>query len=144
MPGFLINHAGRGLYTEGLRIVSEGIASYRDVDLVMREGAGFRMGPFQLFDLTGLDVSFPVLSQIYHQFFEEPRFRPNPIVQRQHAAGLFGRKVGQGFYMPTRTARSVPSEPERVPEGTARPVWIASFGRRPFRNASEAAVRLGA
>jgi 3-hydroxybutyryl-CoA dehydrogenase len=127
-PGFLINHAGRALYTEGVRIVSEGIGSIHDVDRVMREAAGFRMGPFQLFDLTGLDVSLPVLRQIYHDFFEEPRFRPAPLLQRQVAAGLYGRKVGSGFYRYEAGEPVVPSEPSPN-DWSARPVWISAEDR---------------
>ncbi len=124
-PGFLVNHAGRGFYTEGLRIVSEGIAETVDVDRVMREVAGFRMGPFELFDLTGLDVSFQVLQQIYRQFFEEPRFRPVPLVQRQHAAGLYGRKVGRGFYAYDDGTAVVP--PEKAPAAhEPRTVWLGA------------------
>jgi 3-hydroxybutyryl-CoA dehydrogenase len=97
-PGFLVNHAGRGLYTEGLRIVQEGIAEPHQVDAVMREAAGFRMGPFELLDLTGLDVSYPVMRSIYEQFWHEPRFRPSPLPPLRVAAGLLGRKSGEGFY----------------------------------------------
>ena len=123
-PGFLINHAGRGLYTEGVRIVAEGIASPQDVDAVMQEAAGFRMGPFQLFDLTGLDVSYPVLSQIYREFFEEPRFRPAPLLRRQVEAGLYGRKAGEGFYR-YEDGRPVARAAEDAPAQWApRPVWI--------------------
>ena len=132
-PGFLVNHAGRGLYTEGLRIVAEGIASPHDVDKLMRDAAGFRMGPFELFDLTGLDVSYSVLQQIYHQFFEEPRFRPAPFLTRQHAAGLYGRKVGRGFYEYRDQTIVVPPDP--APQSwEAKPIWVhageADCGRR--------------
>ncbi len=123
MPGFLINHAGRGLYTEGLRIVSEGIAPVEDVDLVLREGVGFRMGPFELFDLTGLDVSYKVLTQIYHQFFEEPRYRPQPLAARQYSAGLFGRKVGRGFYR-YKDGKPVLASPAPAQSYESRPIWI--------------------
>ena len=97
-PGFLINHAGRGLYTEGLRIVEEQVATPADVDDVLREALGFRMGPFELLDLTGLDVSSRVMASIYDQFQQEPRFRPSSLVAPRVAAGLFGRKSGEGWY----------------------------------------------
>ncbi|MDQ2734663.1 MAG: 3-hydroxyacyl-CoA dehydrogenase [Pseudomonadota bacterium] len=97
-PGFLVNHAGRGLYTEGLRIVEERVAEPADVDTVLREAADFRMGPFELLDLTGLDVSSKVMASIYEQFQHEPRFRPSSLVAPRVAAGLFGRKSGAGWY----------------------------------------------
>ena len=102
-PGFLINHAGRGYTTEALRAVQEGVASFAEVDAIMREqvrltGGGFRLGPFELLDLTGLDVSQPVMESIYRQFYDEPRFRPSVIGAQRAAAGLYGRKTGEGFY----------------------------------------------
>jgi 3-hydroxybutyryl-CoA dehydrogenase len=103
-PGFLINHAGRGYTTEALRAVQDGVTSFAEVDLIMREQVrfttgGFRLGPFELLDLTGLDVSQPVMESIYRQFYEEPRFRPSVIGAQRAAAGLFGRKSGEGFYV---------------------------------------------
>ncbi|NNE39136.1 MAG: 3-hydroxyacyl-CoA dehydrogenase [Gammaproteobacteria bacterium] len=97
-PGFLVNHCGRGLVTEGLRILSENISNPETVDTVMRECGGFRMGPFELMDLTGLDVTYPATEQIYQQYFQESRLRPTPLQQRRFQAGLYGRKVGEGFY----------------------------------------------
>ena len=97
-PGFIVNHAGRGYGTEALRILGEGIADVATIDRVLTEGAGFRMGPFALFDLTGLDVSQPVMESIYHQYYEEPRFRPSPLGAQRLAAGVLGRKTGRGFY----------------------------------------------
>jgi 3-hydroxybutyryl-CoA dehydrogenase len=123
-PGFLVNHAGRGLYTEGIRIVSEGVASFDMVDRVAREGMGFKMGPFELFDLTGLDVSFPVLTKIYQQFYEEPRFRPQPMLRSRVAAGLFGKKVGRGFYTYADGKQVAINEPA-VPTAPNMSVWIA-------------------
>lgn len=123
-PGFLVNHAGRGLYTEGLRIVEEQVASPADVDDVLREGVGFRMGPFELLDLTGLDVSSKVMASIYEQFQHEPRFRPSSLVAPRVAAGLFGRKTGEGWYAYDGDARrAVP--PRAVPERPAGvSVWV--------------------
>ena len=97
-PGFIVNHAGRGYGTEALRIVSEGIAEFHAIDRILRDGAGFRMGPFELLDLTGLDVSQPVMDSIYHQYYQEPRFRPSPLLLQRKHAGLLGRKTGEGFY----------------------------------------------
>jgi len=98
-PGFLINHAGRGLTTEGLRIVSESIADFSAVDDLLTEGGpNFRMGPFELMDMVGLDVSHSVMESIYNQFYQEPRFRPIPLTGTRVAAGLLGRKNGEGFY----------------------------------------------
>jgi 3-hydroxybutyryl-CoA dehydrogenase len=97
-PGFIVNHAGRGFVTEALRVLGEGIADFREVDCIMREAAGFRMGPFELMDLTGLDVSQPVMESIYHQYYQEPRYRPSPIAAQRLAGGLLGRKTGRGFY----------------------------------------------
>ena len=97
-PGFLVNHAGRGYGTEALRILSEGVADAATIDAILKGACGFRMGPFELLDLTGLDVSHPVMESIYHQFYEEPRFRPSPITAQRLAGGLLGRKTGRGFY----------------------------------------------
>ncbi|MFW8566212.1 3-hydroxyacyl-CoA dehydrogenase [Orrella sp. 11846] len=98
MPGFIVNHAGRGLSTEGFRVVQEQVADYETVDRVMREQCGFRMGPFELMDLTGLDVSHFVMESIYRQFYDETRFRPSPLGTLRVAAGLYGRKSNGGFY----------------------------------------------
>lgn len=93
-PGFLVNHAGRGYGTEALRILGEGIADEATVDRVMREAAGFRMGPLELFDLTGLDVSHPVMESIYHQFYEEPRFRPSRSPRSALPPACWGARAG--------------------------------------------------
>ncbi len=97
-PGFIVNHAGRGLTTEALRILHENVAGVEVIDQVLKDAAGFRMGPFELMDLTGLDVSGPVMNQVYAQYYHEPRFRPTPLIAQNLAAGLLGRKTGEGFY----------------------------------------------
>ena len=124
-PGFIVNHAGRGLYTEGARIVAEGITDFAGVDDILREGGpGFRMGPFELMDTTGLDVSKVVSESIYHQYYEEPRVRPQAFMQRRVAGGLFGRKTGRGFYVYAdgkKIAPPVPPAPKTLPKR----VWIS-------------------
>lgn len=97
-PGFIVNHAGRGFVTEALRIVGEGVTDFSEIDSIMREAAGFRMGPFELMDLTGLDVSQPVMESIYNQYYQEPRYRPSPIAAQRLTGGLLGRKTERGFY----------------------------------------------
>src|SRR5690606_24244003 len=90
MPGFIVNHGGRGMNIEGLKTAQECVAPFHVIDAVMREQAGFRMGPFELMDLTGLDVSHPVMESIYQQFYDEPRFRPSPITAVRMAGGMLG------------------------------------------------------
>lgn len=124
-PGFLVNHAGRGLYTEGLRIVEEQVASVADVDDVLRDGMGFRMGPFELLDLTGLDVSATVMASIYEQFQHEPRFRPSSLVAPRVAAGLFGRKTGEGWYRYEDGAQLRPARQAAPAPVPGLKVWIA-------------------
>lgn len=70
-PGFIVNHAGRGYLTESLRLLGENVADFPEIDRILREAAGFRMGPFELLDLTGLDVSQPVMESIYDQYYQE-------------------------------------------------------------------------
>src|SRR5262245_30337438 len=123
-PGFIVNHAGRGYGTEALRILGEGIAEFHEIDRILRDVAGFRLGPFELFDLTGLDVSHPVMESIFRQYYDEPRYRPSPITGQRVDAGLYGRKSGRGFY------RHVDGKQLEIPEPTAptaRPasVWVS-------------------
>ena len=122
-PGFVVNHAGRGYTTEALRIVGEGICDFVDVDRVMREAAGFRLGPFELMDLTALDVSHPVMEAIYRQFYDEPRFRPSVITAQRLAGGRLGRKSGGGFYPYGENA--APIVEQRAPVALPASVWIS-------------------
>jgi 3-hydroxybutyryl-CoA dehydrogenase len=129
-PGFIVNHAGRGFGTEALKVLGEGVADTLTIDRIMREqirlgGNGFRLGPFELLDLTGLDVSHPVMESIYRQFYEEPRFRPSAIGAQRSAAGLIGRKVGEGFYRYV-DGKALQADEPTPPTLTAMPtVWVA-------------------
>lgn len=115
-PGFIVNHAGRGYGTEALAMLGEGVASAFEIDAVLRDAAGFRMGPFELLDLTGLDVSHPVMESIYNQFHQDPRYRPSVITAQRMTAGLLGRKTGRGFYTYEDKRQIVP-QPLQLPAG---------------------------
>lgn len=141
-PGFLVNHAGRAYGTEALRILSEGVAEFDAIDDVLREAAGFRMGPFELMDLTGLDVSQPVMESIYHQFYEEPRFRPAPILVQRRLGGLLGRKSGQGFYRYVDGARQ-PVERAAPAAAKARKVWVGAADPQLRRDVMALVEKLG-
>ncbi len=97
-PGFVVNHAGRAYGPEALRIASQGIASPHEIDTLMKEAAGFRMGPFELLDLVGGDVTHAVMVSIYNQYFGEPIYQPSAQMAVRVAGGLLGRKSKQGFY----------------------------------------------
>jgi 3-hydroxybutyryl-CoA dehydrogenase len=144
MPGFIVNHAGRGMNTEGLRVAQEAVATFAQVDAVMREQAGFRMGPFELLDLTALDVSHPVMESIYRQFFDEPRFRPSPITTVRLAGGLIGRKAGEGFYVYADGQKQVPAEPPvpALPENLK--VWVSPKHGEGYARAAALVEKLGA
>jgi 3-hydroxybutyryl-CoA dehydrogenase len=97
-PGFIVNHAGRAFVPEALRVLSEGIADFATIDRILVDAAGFRLGPFGLMDLVGLDVAHAVMKSMYQQYFEEPKYRPSFLAEARVAAGLLGRKTGRGWY----------------------------------------------
>jgi len=97
-PGFLVNRCGRGYSGEPLRILTEQIAGPAQIDRICRVGGDFRMGPFELMDLVGLDVSFAVAKSFAELSFGEPRWRPMPVQARMVASGKLGRKTGRGWY----------------------------------------------
>jgi 3-hydroxybutyryl-CoA dehydrogenase len=112
-PGFVVNHAGRAYVPEALRILSEGIADFATIDRILVDAAGFRLGPFGLMDLVGLDVSHAVMKSMYRQYFEEPKYRPSFLCEPRVAAGLLGRKTGRGWYTYTKenTAQELAEPP---------------------------------
>lgn len=97
-PGFIANRLARPFSLESLRMLAEGVADAATIDRVCRLGGGFRMGPFELIDLIGLDVNLSVARSFYAQGGEPERWRPSEIQERMVGEGLLGRKGGRGFY----------------------------------------------
>ena len=98
IPGFLVNRIARPFYGEALRIVEENIADPFQVDMAMKMFGEFRMGPFELMDLIGIDVNFSVTKTVYQDYFFDPKYKPSLLQQRMVEAKLLGRKTQQGFY----------------------------------------------
>ncbi|HEY3552488.1 MAG TPA: 3-hydroxyacyl-CoA dehydrogenase NAD-binding domain-containing protein [Solirubrobacterales bacterium] len=97
-PGFVANRLARPFSLESLRILSDGIADAATIDRIVRLGGGFRMGPFELLDLIGLDVNLEIARSFFRQGGEVERWRPSPIQEQLVAEGKFGRKSGQGYH----------------------------------------------
>ncbi|MDP3798400.1 MAG: 3-hydroxyacyl-CoA dehydrogenase [Polaromonas sp.] len=129
-PGFIVNHAGRGYGTEALRIVSEGAADFATIDRILRDQAGFKLGPFELMDLTALDVSHPVMESIYHQYYEEARYRPSVITAQRLAGGMLGRKTGEGFYRYADGVMQLAAEAPVPQVAEMPPVWVSPRASR--------------
>jgi 3-hydroxybutyryl-CoA dehydrogenase len=97
-PGFIVNRCNRPFGLEALRLLAERIADIETIDRICRMQGGFRMGPFELMDLVGVETGFEISKSFYEQSFGEPRWRPSMIAARYVAAGLYGRKSGRGYY----------------------------------------------
>lgn len=136
-PGFIVNHAGRGFVPESLRVLQEGVADFATIDRILVEAAGFRMGPFALLDLVGLDVAHGVMQSFHRQYYGEPRFSPSYLCDTRVAAGLLGRKTGRGWYRygAGGTPDEIPEPP--APQGKPETVWCVP-------ELEELLVRLGA
>jgi len=96
-PGFIVNRVARLFYVESLKALEEKVADVPTIDALMKN-VGFKMGPFELMDLIGIDTNFAVTNSMYEAFHHEPRFRPSKIQQQKVNAGHLGRKSGKGFY----------------------------------------------
>jgi 3-hydroxybutyryl-CoA dehydrogenase len=128
-PGFLVNRCGRPFSGEGLRLLTERIATPEQIDRICRLGGGFRMGPFELMDLVGIDVNFEVAKSFAELSFGEPRWRPSPIQARLVAAGRLGRKAGRGFYEYAEDGAHRPPDPEPPEPGGGDGTLIAIVGQ---------------
>jgi 3-hydroxybutyryl-CoA dehydrogenase len=132
-PGFLVNRCNRPFGLEALRLLGEQIADVETIDRIVRLEGGFRMGPFELSDLVGVDTGFDVARSFYELGFGEPRWRPSPIQARMVAAGLHGRKSGRGYYdysgeQPHRPEDAEPPAPQSAPSDGEGLVVICGEG----------------
>ena len=147
VPGFLVNLLGRAYITEALHIQHEGVAPVATIDRIMREAAGFRMGPFELMDLTGIDVNLPATRVVYEGFQHDPRLKTTALHESLLAAGQLGRKTGRGFYSYSEgRALPPPDGGEESAAGTtagaaAVSAWVAGETRE-FESLAERGVRL--
>ena len=128
-PGFLVNRCGRPFAGEALRLLQEGVATVDQIDRICRLAGGFRMGPFELMDLVGVDVGLEVAKSFDEQSFGEPRWRPSPLQARMVAAGRLGRKTGRGWYDYPREVED-PEPPEGSGHGQ-----VAIIGNSPVADA---------
>jgi 3-hydroxybutyryl-CoA dehydrogenase len=122
-PGFIVNHAGRGFVPESLRVLQEGVADFATIDRILVEACGFRIGPFGLLDLVGLDIAHGVMRSMHGQYYGEPKYQPSFLSDPRVAAGLLGRKTGRGWYTYGKdgVAAKLPEQP--VPSTKPGPVW---------------------
>jgi 3-hydroxybutyryl-CoA dehydrogenase len=116
--------------TEALQIASEGVADFATIDRILREQAGFKLGSFQLLDLTGLDVAHEAISSVYEQYMHEPRYRPSAIAAQRVAQGKLGQKTSEGFYTYVNNAVQIPAEPTTPSVTEMPPVWVSTRAMR--------------
>lgn len=117
VPGFIVNRIARPFYGEALRIAEENIATFEQIDDAMRTLGNFKMGPFELMDLIGIDVNFSVTKTVYQDYFYDPKYKPSLLQQRMSEAKLLGRKTGKGFYDYSENAeKTIPQKDEKLYE----------------------------
>ncbi len=97
-PAFIVNRVARSFYGEALKILSEEEIDVKTIDTIIKEEGGFKMGPFELMDLIGIDVNYSVTCSVYEAFFHDQKYKPSQIQRKMVEAGLLGRKTAQGFY----------------------------------------------
>ena len=130
IAGFLVNRVNRPFSLESLRLLAEGVATVEQIDRIARLGGGFRMGPFELMDLVGIDTNHAVAEHFHRQTYGEPRYRPSPLAARMVAAGTLGRKTGQGWYAYGDDDGHRPPDPEppAAGGGAGRAVSVVGGG----------------
>jgi 3-hydroxybutyryl-CoA dehydrogenase len=96
-PGFIVNRVARHFYVESLKVLEDKVTSFEGIDKLMRS-AGFKMGPFELMDLIGIDINYAVTTSVYEGFDKAHKFKPSEIQHQKISEGNLGKKTGKGFY----------------------------------------------
>ncbi len=118
-PGFIVNRVARPFYGEALRLLQENAADHETIDRIIR-GAGFRMGPFQLMDLIGIDINFTVMSSMYEQMYQEARYKPSLVQLQKIRDNALGKKSGRGFY-------DYENEQDEAPQAGSAPAFTKAL-----------------
>jgi 3-hydroxybutyryl-CoA dehydrogenase len=142
-PGFIVNRCNRPFGLEALKLLAEQVATIPEIDRICRLGGGFRMGPFELMDLVGVDVGLDVSRSFFEQSFGEPRWRPSPITVKTVAAGRRGRKSGRGYYEYPESGEHRPPDPEPLPSGGGDGLVVIAGESQLAYELSEAAEQAG-
>jgi 3-hydroxybutyryl-CoA dehydrogenase len=142
-PGFIVNRCNRPFGLEALRLLAERVATVAEIDLAVRMGGGFRMGPFEVMDLVGVDVGLDVARSFFAQSFGEPRWQPSPITVRTVAAGHLGRKTGQGYYVYPESGEHRPADPGPPAPGAGAGLIIIAGDTTLAEELREAAAEAG-
>src|SRR6202020_2241770 len=142
-PGFLVNRCNRPFGLEALRLLQERLANVETIDRVCRMEGGFRMGPFELMDLVGVDTGLEISKSFYEQSFGEPRWQPSQIAVRTVAAGRYGRKGGRGYYEDPEGGKHRPPDPEPPPAGGGDRLVVIAGESALAVELEEAAIQAG-
>ncbi|BDU55629.1 hypothetical protein LTEGF4_13100 [Limnohabitans sp. TEGF004] len=116
--------------TEALQIASEGVADFATIDRILRDQAGFKLGPFQLLDIAGIDAAHEAISSVYQQYLSEPRFRPSNLAVQRISSGKLGQKTGEGFYTYVNGEAQMPAEVATPTVSEMPPVWVSTRAMR--------------
>jgi 3-hydroxybutyryl-CoA dehydrogenase len=129
-PAFLVNHIGRAFVPEGQRLLTENISTIADIDRILTGAPGFKMGPFTLADMVGIDIQHGVMESIYNLFYHEPAFTPFPLSAQRVAGGLYGQKTGAGWYA-YKDGKKVEPPIAQAPSTRPKSVWVLPSKNHP-------------
>ncbi len=116
--------------TEALQIASEGVADFATIDRILRDQAGFKLGPFQLLDIAGIDVAHDAITSVYQQYLSEPRYRPSNLAVQRISEGKLGQKTGEGFYTYVNGEAQMPADQTTPTVAEMPPVWVSTRAMR--------------